>query len=140
MSALKKKIATATMLGLSVSAAVAGCANTDTDATGSSTTGSSRSPLYKNGDYSATGQYGSGPSSITVSLTLDDGAITSVTVTPHATDPTSRDYQERFADAVPRLVVGKDIDDVHLDHIAGSSLTPDGFNAALTRIKDEAGG
>ncbi|GAA3839563.1 hypothetical protein GCM10022403_084800 [Streptomyces coacervatus] len=73
-------------------------------------------------------------------VTLDDGAITSVAVTPHATDPTSRDYQERFADAVPRLVVGKAIDDVHLDHIAGSSLTPDGFNAALGRIKDEAAG
>ncbi|MFD8000675.1 FMN-binding protein [Streptomyces mirabilis] len=135
MSALKKKIATATMLGISVSAAVAGCASTDTDGTGAS-----RSPMYKNGDYSATGQYGSGPSSIAVSLTLDDGAIASVEVTPHATDPTSRDFQERFADAVPRLVVGKDIDDVHLDHVAGSSLTPDGFNAALQRIKGEAAG
>ncbi|MFJ9713933.1 FMN-binding protein [Streptomyces sp. NPDC101234] len=139
MSALNKKIATAAMLGISVSAAVAGCANTD-PAPDSSSTATSRRPAYENGDYRATGQYGSGPSSITVSLTLDDGAITAVEVTPHATDPTSRDYQERFADAVPRLVVGKKIDDVHLDHVAGSSLTPDGFNAALQQIKGEAAG
>ncbi|MFE3828499.1 hypothetical protein [Streptomyces sp. NPDC059092] len=150
MTALSKKIAMATMVGISVSAAVAGCSATAadgqeappgrSDGVAGSRSSSSRGPTYENGDYTAAGQYGSGPSTIRVSLTLDDDAITSVAVTPQATDPTSRDFQERFADAVPGLVVGKDIDDVRLDHIAGSSLTPDGFNAALRRIKEEATG
>jgi threonine dehydrogenase-like Zn-dependent dehydrogenase len=39
-----------------------------------------------------------------VSVTLVDGVITAVTVTPQATDPTSLDYQTRFAQAVPALV------------------------------------
>ncbi|MFD5757026.1 FMN-binding protein [Streptomyces sp. NPDC127044] len=148
MTPLHKKFATATMVGISVS--VMGCSATDTDGPGSASASNSagaasssplsRNPTYENGAYSATGQYGSGPSTITVSLTLDDAVITSVEVTPHATDPTSRDFQERFADTVPRLVVSKDIDDVHLDHVAGSSLTPDGFNAALQKIKDKAAG
>ncbi|PVE11808.1 FMN-binding protein [Streptomyces scopuliridis] len=150
MAALRKKIATATMVGISVTMSAAACSATDPEGQGAapersggvtdSRSSLSEGPTYENGDYSAAGEYGSGPSSIRVSLTLDDDAITSVEVTPQATDPTSRDFQERFADAVPRLVVGKVIDEVRLDHVAGSSLTPDGFNAALRRIEAEAAG
>ncbi|AEM84060.1 hypothetical protein [Streptomyces violaceusniger] len=147
MPALNRKIATATMVGISVSAAVVGCSSTDTtpkggsrspSATDSARSSSVGSARYEDGRYKADGQYGGQPSSIGVSVTLDDGAITAVTVTPHATNATSRDYQERFADAVPKLVVGKRIDEVNLDRVAGSSGTPDGFNAAIERIKDEA--
>jgi len=99
---------------------------------------SSRRSKYADGTYTATGQYGSLPSSIGVSVTLVDDVITAVTVTPHATDPTSLDYQTRFARAVPALVVGRRIDEVNLSKVAGSSGTPDGFNAAIQRIKAEA--
>lgn len=51
-------------------------------------------------------------------------------------DPTSRDLQNRFA--VPAAVVGRNIDEIKVGRIAGSSRTPDGFNAALERIKAEA--
>ncbi|OKI51950.1 hypothetical protein AMK17_30995 [Streptomyces sp. CB00072] len=74
-----------------------------------------------------------------VELTLEGGEITAVEVTPHATDDTSRALQTRFAEAVPRLVVGRDIDDVQLDRVAGNSNTPQGFNDALEEIKDLAG-
>jgi hypothetical protein len=73
-----------------------------------------------------------------VSVTLVEGVITAVTVTPHATDPTSLDFQTRFAQAVPALVVGRNIDEVNLSKVAGSSGTPDGFNAAIQQIKAEA--
>jgi hypothetical protein len=73
-----------------------------------------------------------------VSVTLVEGVITAVTVTPQATDPTSLDYQTRFAQAIPALVVGRNIDEVNLSKVAGSSGTPDGFNAAIQRIKAEA--
>jgi hypothetical protein len=94
--------------------------------------------MYQNGKYSATGWYGSLPSHITVSLTLTDGVMADVVVTPHAKGFISRWYQKRFAKAVPGIASGRNIDDVHLDRLAGSSVTTDGFNDALTRIKAQA--
>jgi uncharacterized protein with FMN-binding domain len=93
---------------------------------------------YRDGRYRATGWYGSLPSSIGVSLTLRSNRICRVEVTPHATDPTSRDLQERFARAVGPRVVGKRIDEVKLTRLAGSSGTTLGFNDALRRIRAKA--
>nr|PPQ62657.1 hypothetical protein C5F59_35725 [Streptomyces sp. QL37] len=73
-----------------------------------------------------------------VSLTLEDDEITAVEVTPHATDETSLALQKRFAEAVPELVTGRDIDDVELDRVAGNSHTPEGFNDALEETKAAA--
>lgn len=94
--------------------------------------------MYQDGEYSATGWYGSLPSHITVSLRLTGGVVTAVTVTPHAKGFISRWYQKRFARAVPAVVTGKNVDAVRLDHLAGSSVTTDGFNDALKRIKADA--
>ncbi len=99
---------------------------------------SSPAASYADGVYTATGQYGGLPSSITVTATLSDNIITDVEVTPHATNPTSLDYQESFADAVPAEVVGRPIDEVRVGRLAGSSSTPDGFNAALQQIREQA--
>jgi uncharacterized protein with FMN-binding domain len=93
---------------------------------------------YADGEYTATGIYGGLPSSITVTLRLDDDIITAVEVTPHATNLTSLDLQRRFAEAVPAVVVGKRIVEVNVGRLAGSSGTPDGFNAAVEQIKAEA--
>ena len=93
---------------------------------------------YYDGRYSARGWYGGLPSSITVTLTLLDDVIAAVQVTPHATDPTSLDFQRRFAAAVPEVVVGRRIAEVKVDRIAGSSGTPVGFNDALRQIREQA--
>ena len=93
---------------------------------------------YVDGQYTADGQYGGLPSSIGVTVTLAGDIITDVRVTPRATDPTSLDLQNRFAAAVPTVVVGRDIDEIKVDRLAGSSGTPQGFNAALDRIKAQA--
>lgn len=134
--------------GISVALVIAGCATVNREAarpTPAPTTvvtrsrsASSPAASYANGIHTATGQYGGLPSSITVTVTLSDNVITDVEVTPHATDATSRDYQERFADAVPAEVVGKPIDEVRVGRLAGSSGTPDGFNAAIQRIKEQS--
>ncbi|WP_329577469.1 hypothetical protein [Streptomyces sp. NBC_01361] len=126
---------------------IAGCSATDTNGA-SSPSASTTSPLpsrssanrgpYEDGEYSVDGEYGTRGSSIGVSLTLQNGEISAVDVTPHATDETSLGLQRRFAEAIPALVVGKDIDDVDLDRVAGNSHTPDGFNDALEKIKAEA--
>lgn len=93
---------------------------------------------YADGVYTATGQYGGGPSFITVTVTLKDGIITKVSVRPHATVPTSLKLQRNFAAAVPRVVVGKPIDQLRVGKLAGSSNTPRGFNAALQQIREKA--
>jgi uncharacterized protein with FMN-binding domain len=137
-----------TMAGISVALVLVGCSTTGTEAPRSpsgpdavatrSVPASGRGSTYADGSYTATGEYGSLPSSIGVSVTLDDGVVTAVEVAPHATNPTSRDYQERFADAVPEKVVGKPIDEVRVGRLAGSSGTPDGFNAAIEKIEEQA--
>lgn len=93
---------------------------------------------YADGVYTATGQYGGGPSFITVTVTLQDGIVTKVAVRPHATVPRSLELQRSFADAVPRVVVGKPIDRLRVGKLAGSSHTPVGFNAALQQIRQKA--
>lgn len=148
MSALNRKITTA-LVGISITATIAGCAATETDSgaspstpnTGAAPSGSpSHRGPYQDGQYTVDGEYGTRGSSIGVAITLDDDEITAVDVTPHATDQTSLALQRRFADAVPALVVGRDIEDVHLDRVAGNSHTPAGFNDALKKIKTEASG
>jgi len=86
----------------------------------------------------ATGQYGDLPSFVTVTVTLANGIITAVNVTPHATDPTFLGLESRFAEAVPAVVVGKPIDQVKVGRSAGSSGAPQGFNAAIQQIGKQA--
>ncbi len=95
--------------------------------------------MYKNGEYSADGSYTSpaGEDSIGVTLTLVDGVITAATVTPKAENPTSKKIQNNFAGAFQSSVIGKKIETVSLGKVAGSSLTPQGFNKALEVIKTQ---
>lgn len=93
---------------------------------------------HADGVYTATGEYGGQPSHITVKATLEDGIITAVTVTPHATVPRSLELQRAFAAAVPKVVVGKRIDQVRVGKLAGSSGTPKGFNDAIRQIRQQA--
>lgn len=93
------------------------------------------------GTFTATGDYRSpgGSQQVEVSVTLDDGTITAVEVTPHASDPTSAAFQEDFAANVADQVVGKPISEAKVSKVSGSSLTSQGFNAALDQIAAEAG-
>ena len=95
---------------------------------------------YKNGSYSATGSYMSpgGEDSVAVSLTLANDIVTDVTVTPAPADRTSERYQSKFLSGYKQYVVGKNIADINLSKVSGSSLTPIGFNDALAQIKTQA--
>ena len=93
---------------------------------------------YADGVYTATGWYGGQPSRITVTITLKDDVVAAVMVRPHATVPESLRLQRLFAAAVPKVVVGKRIEDVHVGRLAGSSGTPKGFNDAVQRIRKQA--
>jgi hypothetical protein len=95
---------------------------------------------YKDGEYTVTGNYVSpgGPREVGVVITLKDGVITESKFEKKAEDPTSIKFQGEFADNYQPLVIGKNIDEVNLTKVAGSSLTPKGFNDALEKVKAEA--
>lgn len=95
---------------------------------------------YKDGQYFAQGGYISpgGSEDIEVTLTIKDDIITDVVVTPLATRPTSVTMQGKFASGVKAVVVGKRLDDVVLTNVSGSSLTPKGWNDAITKIQAQA--
>lgn len=146
-----RKIIYTTIAGISMSLVLASCSTTDNNDAAEPKTSEPQSAVsrppkkevekkftYKDGVYKATGLYGGLPSRITVTATLDDDVLTDVKVTTHATNKTSLDLQKRFADAVPKVVVGKRIDEVKVGKLAGSSDTPDGFNSAIQQIKEEA--
>jgi len=102
------------------------------------TTTPSAAAEFSDGEYSATGWYGSLPSHHDVTLTIAGGAITDVEITTPAEDETSLGYQQHFAAALPQAVIGRNIADLTVDRLAGSSGCSEGFMDALAKIKEEA--
>lgn len=98
------------------------------------------SKQYKDGTYSATGSYNSpgGLDKVGVSITLKDDIVTAAVFTPMPGDPRSADFQSKFAGGYKASVVGKNINDIKVGKVSGSSLTSIGFNAALEEIKVQA--
>ena len=93
---------------------------------------------YEDGTYNAIGVYGGGPSYLDVTVTISDEAIADVTVGTMAENETSLGYQERFAAAVPDVVIGKNLDEAEAGKLAGASTCPDGFNDAIEQIREQA--
>lgn len=92
---------------------------------------------YKDGEYMQTGSYKSpaGMEEIDVKIVLTKNIVTSAEVTPKAENPISKAKQNAFANGYKEMVVGKNITDLNLVKVAGSSLTPKGFNDAVAKIK-----
>ena len=149
---MKPHIVTRAAVGAAASAAMlmplTGCAIDDTGTgssptqppTSSSASGTAtESSSYRDGTYTVRGVYGGAPSYMTITLTLTDDTITTVNVEPMPdNNDTSRGYQERFAAAAPDEVIGKSIADLEVGIIAGASGCADGFNDALTKIREQA--
>ena len=122
------------LVGLVVIAVISltGCsANTKT---------TSNAASYKDGQYDVVGDYVSpgGAEQIEVKVTLKGDVITDAEVVSKAERPMSKQFQQTFIDNYKPLVIGKKISEVNLDKVSGSSLTPKGFNDAITKIKAEA--
>jgi uncharacterized protein with FMN-binding domain len=94
---------------------------------------------YKDGTYTATGDYRSpgGNEKIGVTLTLADNTITDVSIETFGVD-TAAQYQGAFKAGIRSVVVGKKADEVQVSRVSSSSLTSTGFNRALETIKREA--
>ncbi len=123
--------------------------NTTTNDTTQTTASTSVSPsasttvstsVLKDGTYSATGSYQTpgGQESIGVTVTLADGTITNASVTQKGKTGEAQEFQAAFVSGFKSQVVGKKITDISLSRVAGSSLTPNGFNSAIDDIEKQA--
>jgi uncharacterized protein with FMN-binding domain len=134
------------LVGVAGALALAGCAGTTTtgDAGGSGSDSGSgsgdTSAAYTDGTYTAEGSYSTPETveEITVTVTLEDDVITDVEVTGNPQAAESQRYQGEFIDGIAAEVEGKDIDEISVSRVAGSSLTSGGFNQAIDAIKAEA--
>ncbi|MDK1327259.1 hypothetical protein [Arthrobacter sp. zg-Y1143] len=100
------------------------------------------SGAYADGEYSGTGSYipPSGTSEdVDVTLRLENNVVTELEVKTSQKNPTSKQYQREFTSNVQEQVVGKNIDELDVHKVAGSSLTSEGFNRALDAIRSVAG-
>lgn len=106
----------------------------------SATDAGSSSGSYKDGSYTEQGTYSSpgGQEVISVNLTIASDAVKAVTVKTVKADPTATQYESQFIGGISKAIVGKKIDDLHVTQVAGSSLTSQGFDNALTKIKADA--
>lgn len=92
--------------------------------------------VYKDGTYTSKGNYSSpgGDESVNVTLVIKEDVITEATFAGEATRPISVTMQAMFTANFRPLVLGKKLDEVVLDKVSGSSLTPKGWNDAVTKI------
>jgi uncharacterized protein with FMN-binding domain len=151
-----RKSVFAGIAGLSLAGTVAGCAPSAAENAPDSTAGSTGTAAatpsggtsslagsgsnYRDGTYSADGNYVSpnGTETVGVQLTLAGGKVTDVNITQHPSNPNTRKFQGEFAGGIAAQVVGRNIDELNVSKVAGSSLTSGGFNQALEKIKQEA--
>ena len=153
-----RKTVFAGVAGLSLAGTVAGCApsaqqpaaqETEPSAAASasasgtasgSAAASGSASGYKDGTYSADGNYKSpnGTETVGVQLTLANGTVSAVEITEHPSNPNTRKFQGQFAGGIADQVVGKSLDEIKVSKVAGSSLTSGGFNQAVEAIKAQA--
>lgn len=139
-----QKTSAGVFAAVALATTLAGCAtaagDTSADTTTDTTTESTSTGPYTDGTYEASGSYQSpnGTESVDVTITLEGDIITEVEVVGNGESPDSKRYQGEFIDGIAAEVVGKDIDEISVDRVGGSSLTSGGFNAAVEEIKAEA--
>ena len=94
---------------------------------------------YKDGDYKIKATYGPvAEDSIDVKLSVSNGNVSGVEITPHPFTPISRGHMDAFSKAIPGKIVGKPLKDLHISVVAGASWTSDAFNKALDVARQES--
>jgi len=94
-----------------------------------------------NGNYSYEVSYATPPgvTPLTANFTLENDMITAVSLAGNPQHQTSIQYQKLIQDELNTLIVGQDYEMVAAlpNKVAGSSLTPGGFNKALEQLQAE---
>jgi uncharacterized protein with FMN-binding domain len=145
MTSHRAPYSVALLAGLSLVGALTGCsaaAEGETPAAGAETDSGSETQGgdYADGTYEASAEYPSPnvTETLTVTVTLAEGVITDVEAIGDGDNPNSKRYQAEFSAGIADVVVGKSIDEIQVDKVAGSSLTSEGFNKAIEEIKADA--
>ncbi len=119
-------------------------AASQTNSTGSTTSSATSTTTttsnFKDGTYTATGEYFSpgGQESIKVTITLSNDIVTASSAVSGANDSTAASYQSNFINGYKQFVIGKKITSINISNVSGSSLTSQGFNDALQQIEQQA--
>lgn len=95
---------------------------------------------FKDGTYSATGNYQTPESteSISVTVTIAGDMITNTSASANAKNSESKAYLSDFIGGYKSKVVGKALASLQLGNVSGASLTPTGFNNAIAQIRAQA--
>ncbi|MFD5215924.1 FMN-binding protein [Microbacterium sp. NPDC058345] len=130
------------LAGLAGALVLAGCSGA-ADADQQSPSGGAPSEAtapYADGEYTAEGSYQTPETveTVSVTLTLEEDVVTAVEVTGDPMAPETERFQGQFIDGIDDVVVGRKLDDLQVDRVAGSSLTSGGFNQAVEAIKSLA--
>ncbi len=93
---------------------------------------------FEDGNYNVVGEYNSpqGADTILVKISLQNDKILKLNVTKQS-DGTSGYFQEKFI-ACQSSLLGKEINNLKIDTVCGASLTTNGFNDALKKIRTQA--
>ncbi len=109
--------------------------------TNTSNASSTTTSSYKDGTYSATASYyvpHGGTNSITATVTIVAGKITSATTTHQYGDSESSMYIDSFESGVSNAATGVSLAEATFSRIGGASLTTEGFNSAIDSIRSQA--
>lgn len=122
------------------SSSASASASASTSAGSSSSSSAASTSGFKDGTFTKTAPYQTpgGTETVTVTVALRSGTITSVKVVGSEHTANAKHYVEAFAGGVGAQVVGKKIAGLQVGAIAGSSLTPNGFNTAVAQIEPAA--
>lgn len=126
--------------GTAASAVPSSSASSSDSGSGSSSSSSGTASSGASGTWTESGEYQTpgGQESVKVTLTAKDGVVSSVTVVGSGGSPNSQRYQAAFISGVSGEVVGKQLSTLQVGAVSGSSLTGNGFNAAVDKIKSDA--
>lgn len=82
------------------------------------------------------GEHGrnNGRDQLTVTVSLEDGMITDVSLSQTAGHGESRRYQSAFASAIKSQVIGKTLAQATVGRVGGASNTSDAWNKALSTL------
>jgi uncharacterized protein with FMN-binding domain len=149
MRARTRRNTGAALAGIAVIGGLAACASDAGDSaaeaespetTAEESASGSTEAAYADGEYTAEGDYSTpgGQESVTVTVMLEGDVVTSLEVEGSGGSPNTQRYQGEFIDNIEAEVVGKDIDELDVSRVAGSSLTSQGFNSAIETIKSDA--
>ncbi|HTN55993.1 MAG TPA: hypothetical protein VLZ82_07390 [Microbacterium sp.] len=138
--ALRAGTALAGVAGALLLAGCSGSAEADAQKADPTPTSTDATAPYADGTYTAEGAYKTPETveTISVTITLADDVVTDVEVAGEPLAPETTRYQGQFIAGIEDVVVGRKLDDLQVDRVAGSSLTSGGFDQAIVRIKEQA--